>query len=114
MNRARAAGGSSCLERLLERQFEPSYVAGRDTLDLVESRGSIEFRYADGRLVSGEYADYASSPLTKGDRLDFDGSEWVLRDRVDRGGVTVYLFSPSDTSDGPPKSAQRRARRRSR
>ena len=88
--------------------------AGAGTLDLVESRGLIEFRYADGRHVSGEYAAYASWPLTKGDRLDFDGSEWVLRDRVDRGGVTVYLFSPSDASDGPPESAKRRARRRSR
>jgi hypothetical protein len=74
----------------------------------------IEFRYADGRLVSGEYATYTSSKLTKGDRLEFDGSEWVMRDRVDRGGVTVYLFSPSDASDGPAKSVQRRVRRRSR
>jgi hypothetical protein len=74
----------------------------------------IEFRYADGRLVSGDYAAYASRTLTKGDRLDFDGSEWVMRDRVDRGGVTVYLFSPPDTNDGPPKSVQPRARRRSR
>jgi hypothetical protein len=74
----------------------------------------IEFRYVDGRRVSGEYAEYASWTLTKGDRLDFDGSEWVLRDRVDRDGVTVYLFSPSDASDGPPTSAQRRVRRRSR
>jgi hypothetical protein len=80
----------------------------------VESRGLIEFRYADGRHVSGEYAAYATGPLTKGDRLDFDGSEWVLRDREDRGGVTVYLFSPSDASDGLPESAKRRARRRSR
>jgi hypothetical protein len=80
----------------------------------MESRGLIEFRYADGRLVSGEYAEYASSQMTKGDRLDFDESEWVLRDRVDRGGVTVYLFSPSDESDGPSKSDQRRVRRRSR
>jgi hypothetical protein len=80
----------------------------------VESRGLIEFRYADGRLVSGEYAAYTSAPLTRGDRLDYDGSEWVFRDRVDRAGVTVYLFSPSDASDGPPPSAKGRARRRSR
>jgi hypothetical protein len=81
---------------------------------VVESRGLIEFRYADGRRVSGEYAVYASSHMIKGDRLDFDESEWVLRDRVDRGGVTVCLFSPSDESDGSSKSSQRRVRRRSR
>jgi hypothetical protein len=80
----------------------------------MESRGLIEFRYADGRRVSGDYATYTSSKLTKGDRLDFDGSEWVMRDREDRGGVTVYLLSPSDASDGSPKSAQRRVRRRGR
>ena len=80
----------------------------------MESRGLIEFQYVDGRHVSGEYAAYASGPLTKGDRLDFDGSEWVFRDRVDRGGVTIYLFSPSDASDGPPEIAKGRARRRTR
>ena len=83
------------------------------TLGVVESRGLIEFRYADGRIVSGEYAEYAPRPLNKGDRLDFDGSEWVLRDRVDRDGVAVYLLSPSDASDGPPEKARRRARRQS-
>jgi hypothetical protein len=83
------------------------------TLIFVESRGLIEFRYPDGRLVSGDYDAYTSSKLSKGDRLDFDGAEWVMRDRIDRGGVTVYLFSPSDASDGPPKSVQRRVRRRS-
>ena len=81
---------------------------------VMESRGLIEFRYSDGRRVSGEYAAYASSTMTKGDRLEFDGSEWVLRDRVDRDGVTVDLFSPWDATDGPPRSAQRRVRRRSR
>jgi hypothetical protein len=74
----------------------------------------IEFRYPDGRAVSGEYDTYASSKLNKGDRLDFDGFEWVLRDRVDRGGVTVYLFSPPDASDGPRKSIGHNVRRRSR
>ena len=75
--------------------------------------GEYGMRYADGRIVSGEYAEYAPRPLNKGDRLDFDGSEWILRDRVDRGGVAVYLLSPSDASDGPAESARRRARRQS-
>jgi hypothetical protein len=78
----------------------------------VESRGLIEFRYADGRIVTGEYAEYAPRLLARGDRLDFDGSEWILRDRLDRAGVTVYLFSPADATDGPATESGRRARSR--
>jgi hypothetical protein len=73
----------------------------------------IEFQYADGRIVTGEYGEYAPKLLSKGDRLDFDGSGWLLRDRVDRGGVTVYLFSPADaTGGGPAKAPGGRARSR--
>jgi hypothetical protein len=61
----------------------------------------IAFQYPDGRLVSGDYDAYASSKLTKGDRLNSDGAAWIMRDRADRSGITVYLFSPSDASDGP-------------
>jgi len=78
----------------------------------MQSRGLIEFRYADGRTVTGEYSDYAPRLLNKGDRLDFDGSEWLFRDRVDRGGVTVHLFSPLDADDGPARGPGRRARSR--
>jgi hypothetical protein len=80
----------------------------------MESRGLIEFRYADGRAVTGEYSEYAAQPLSSGDRLDFDGAEWLCRGRVDRDGVTVYLFSPPDATDGLPKSARKSARRRAR
>lgn len=81
-----------------------AHAQGRAHWALVESRGVIEFRYADGRRVSGEYGEYTSSKLNKGDRLVFDGAEWVMRDREDRGGVTVYLFSPADASDGATAS----------
>jgi hypothetical protein len=54
----------------------------------------IEFRYADGAVVSGDYAWFSSRTMTKGDRLDYDGQCWLMYDREDRAGVTVYLFSP--------------------
>jgi len=60
----------------------------------VESRGTIEFRYADGRVVTGDYEDHAPRHLTKGAEVEFDGTDWVMYDRVDRAGVTVYLCRP--------------------
>ena len=54
----------------------------------------IEFRYADGRVVTGDYAQYARWGLTRGDELEYDGGTWLMYDREDRGGVTVHLFSP--------------------
>jgi len=63
---------------------------------LVESRGAIEFRYADGRVVTGKYEDHAGRLLSKGDGLEFDDTDWVMYDRVDRAGVTFYLCQPTD------------------
>jgi hypothetical protein len=61
----------------------------------MESRGLIEFRYADGEVVTGEYSDYSSRLLVKDERLDHDGISWLFYDREDRNGVTVHLFSPA-------------------
>jgi hypothetical protein len=63
--------------------------------DQVESRGAIEFLYADGRVVTGSYENYAGRHLAKGDGLEFDDTDWVMYDRVDRAGVTVYLCRPA-------------------
>jgi hypothetical protein len=61
----------------------------------VEFGDLIEFRYRDGRVVSGDYASYAERRLNRGDRLEFDELVWVMYDREDRGGVTVYLCRPA-------------------
>jgi hypothetical protein len=60
----------------------------------VESQGLIEFRYADGAVVTADYAQCATRLLTKGDALEHDGETWLMYDREDRGGVTVRLFRP--------------------
>jgi hypothetical protein len=86
------------------------FVAFAGTLSLLESLGSIEFRYPDGRVVTGEYESYADRRLARGDRVQFDGSAWLLRDRVDRAGVTVYVFTPAQESDGPGVESRGRAR----
>jgi hypothetical protein len=78
---------------------------------LMESRGLIEFRYGDGQVVTGDYAEYASGYLTKGDLLEYDGVTWSMYDREDRGGVTVHLFSPEE-SDAAPEGLRARKRRR--
>jgi hypothetical protein len=77
----------------------------------VESQGLIEFRYADGGVVTGDYATYACRGLTRGDELEYDGLTWLMYDREDRGGVTVHLFSPAVGARSPHAS---RARRRGR
>ena len=77
----------------------------------MESQGLIEFRYADGRVVNGDYALYARRGLIRGDELDYDGGTWLMYDREDRGGVTVHLFSPAI---GPKAPEVSRARRRGR
>ena len=77
----------------------------------MESKGLIEFRYADGAVVTGEYARYAGRHLIKGDRLEHDGATWLMYDREDRGGVTVHLFSPAE-SITPAEGLRARQRRR--
>ena len=77
----------------------------------MESQGLIEFRYADGGVVTGDYALYARWGLTRGDELEYDGGTWLMYDREDRGGVTVHLFSPTVGARAPEAS---RARRRTR
>jgi hypothetical protein len=61
----------------------------------MESRGIIEFRYPDGRVVSGDYEDHAERYLGRGDTFQSDDTDWVMYDRVDRGGVTVFLCRPA-------------------
>jgi hypothetical protein len=78
----------------------------------MESQGLIEFRYADGVVVTGDCATYAPRHLTKGDELEYDGRRWLMYDREDRGGVTVHLFSLLG-SVGAPKASRARPRRRS-
>ena len=75
----------------------------------MEPKGLIEFRYGDGRVVTGDYAQYALRPLIKGDQLEYDGETWLMYDREDRGGVTVHLFSP-DASTTPAEPACTRRR----
>ena len=62
----------------------------------VESRGTLEFRYADGRIVTGTYEDHAGRLLSRGDGLEFADTSWVMYDRVDRAGVTFYLCQPAE------------------
>jgi hypothetical protein len=78
----------------------------------MEFEGLIEFRYADGGILTGDYAKYANRSLSKGDELEYDGEKWLMYDREDRGGVTVNLFSQTGTSVGAPGPS--RARRRNR
>ncbi len=77
----------------------------------MESQGLIEFRYADGGVVTGDYAQYTPRLLTKGDQIEYDGGNWLMYDREDRGGVTVHLFSPAG-SGGAVEPSRARARRR--
>jgi hypothetical protein len=77
----------------------------------MEPKGLIEFRYGDGRVVTGDYAQYALRPLIKGDQLEYDGETWLMYDREDRGGLTVHLFSPGVSMRAAEGS---RARRRGR
>jgi hypothetical protein len=78
----------------------------------MESEGLIEFRYADGGVVTGDYAQYARRRLVKGDQLEYDGGSWLMYDREDRGGVTVHLFSPAGmTGSAAPEASRARARR---
>jgi hypothetical protein len=75
----------------------------------MESRGLVEFRYADGTVVTHDCEQYTVGPLTRGDQLEFDGKTWAMDDREDRDGVTVHLFSQCERDvDGL------RARRRGR
>jgi hypothetical protein len=78
----------------------------------VDSRGLIEFRYADGRVVTGEYGDYAHRSLTKGDELEYGGETWLMYDREDRDGVTVTLFEPAGAGTRAPETSRARPRRR--
>jgi hypothetical protein len=68
---------------------------------LVESRGLIELRYPDGRVVTGDYQDYADKYLNRGDSFQFQETGWVMYDRLDREGVTVFLCRPVDGADAP-------------
>ena len=78
----------------------------------MDSLGLIEFRYADGNIVIGAYEQFSTRPSTKGQCLKHDSATWVLRDREDRGGVTVYVFTPFDDADSADDQQQPRARRR--
>ena len=82
-------------------QAHPTAIVRRatstSTLVIVNSEGLIEFRYADGAVVTGDYGQYAPRPLAKGDTLEYDGDSWLMYDREDRGGVTVHLFAPAET-----------------
>jgi hypothetical protein len=75
-------------------------------------RGLIEFRYADGAVVTGEYARFSPRHLIKGDKLEYDGATWLMYDREDRAGVTVHLFSPVESSGRAAEGSRARPRRR--
>ena len=77
----------------------------------MEPPGLIEFRYADGAVVTGDYTQYAPRPLTRGDELEYDGATWLMYDREDRGGVTVHLFSPTESVNTAGASRARPRRR---
>jgi hypothetical protein len=66
----------------------------------VKSRGLIELRYPDGRIVTGDYHDYTNKHLNRGDQFEFQEMGWVLYDREDRRGVTVFLCRPAVGADG--------------
>jgi hypothetical protein len=65
----------------------------------MESRGTIEFRFPDGQLITGDYETFTRMQLQRGSRLEHEGTTWVMRDREDRAGVTVYLFTPAEDDD---------------
>jgi hypothetical protein len=77
----------------------------------MESRGLIEFRYGDGRVVTGEYGQFSLRQLTRGDQLEYDGCTWVMYDREDREGVTVHLCAPATARDAEGSRARNRGRR---
>ena len=77
----------------------------------VESRGLIEFHYADGAVATVDFETHAPHSLTKGDPIQYDGEAWRMVDRVDRGGVTVHLCVPAE---GPVTASASRARSRRR
>jgi hypothetical protein len=77
----------------------------------METDALIEFRYADGEVVTGAFAKYSPRPMTKGDRIEYDGVDWLMYDREDRGGVTVHLFSPAEASTVVEGSRARQRKR---
>jgi len=77
----------------------------------MEPQGLVEFRYANGVVVTGDHTEYASRQLTKGDELEYDGRRWLMYDREDRGGVTVHLFSPLGWVAAPEASRARPRKR---
>ena len=89
----------------------PRSATGSRVLCVMQSKGLIEFRYANGGVVTGDYSQYASRSLIKGDQIEYDGATWLMYDREDRGGVTVHLFSPT-TAITPTEGLRARQRRR--
>ena len=77
----------------------------------MEIQGLIEFRYADGAVVTGEYSQYAARQTTKGDQIEYDGERWEMYDREDRNGVTVHLFSPVEAGAAVEGSRARQRKR---
>jgi hypothetical protein len=77
----------------------------------METQGLIEFRYADGRIVKDDLAKFAPQGVSRGAELDFDGDRWLMYDREDRGGVTVHLFAPAE-STGVVSMSRARMRKR--
>ena len=69
----------------------------------MDSRGVIEFRYPDGRVVNDDYeAVTERHHLGQGDTVEFDGTAWMVYDREDRHGVTFFLCRPSEGPAQPP------------
>jgi len=77
----------------------------------MESRGLLEFHYADGAVATVDYETYAPRSLTKGDAIQYDGEAWRMVDRVDRGGVTVHVCVPAD-GEVTASASRARSRRR--
>jgi len=77
----------------------------------MEAQGLIEFRYADGKIVNDDLANVAPQGVTRGAELDYDGARWLMYDREDRGGVTVHLFTPME-STGTANISRARTRKR--
>jgi hypothetical protein len=78
----------------------------------MESRGLIECRFPDGRVISGDYETFTRVDLQRGERLEHEGRSWVMRDREDRAGVTVYVFTPAESGEEPVAERTRARRRR--
>jgi hypothetical protein len=76
----------------------------------MESKVPIELRYPDGRVVKGEFADFASGHLAKGTKIGHDGRIWLMYDREDRDGVTLHLFSPEAQHASDASRARTRRR----